>query len=405
MNEQLIAAEAATEAARAALAEAIAEAERIAERLTAGDETVTVTEAMEAPAAVKVAEAKLTAATRKLRQAEDGQPLPAAPALRVSAGVTEAGQVLAGAEKAAQTARAGLLKAEHNLLTAQGKLEAAEGRLAEAVAGDPAPAVHLAKVLSEAGILRSHVEVAARGDELPKRGTLPLLRVSPGGGRRVLLTHYGRFEDDGVPDGREIARVLSLDGWRNVPWNFDVAENEDGSILASTSIVDMEPRAVAAWAEAVDINGEDGHDMLDGMDEILSEARHALRGGHRDMKVYSRTNRAPLALSVAEDGLHTVTVGLAVSHYTNGSTPLSRGADGEAMAKLWRALVGATDWMLGVVVKVEPVKGVPSWAAEVPVRVESARDTVVHYAKVTAVFRVAEGRTVNLRMLGLANAA
>lgn len=403
MNEQLIAAEAATEAARAALAEAIAEAERIAERLTAGDETVTVTEAMEAPAAVKVAEAKLTAATRKLRQAEDGQPLPAVPALRVSAGVTEAGQVLAGAEKAAQTARAGLLKAEHNLLTAQGKMEAAEGRLAEAVAGDPAPAVHLAKVLSEAGILRSHVEVAARDDELPKRGTLPLLRVSPGGGRRVLLTHYGRFEDDGVPDGREIARVLSLDGWRKVPWSFDVAESGDGSILASTSIIDMEPRAVAAWAEGQDVNGEDGHDMLDGMDEILSEARHVLRGGHRDMKVYTHTNRAPLALSVAGDGLHTVTAGLAVSHYASGSTPLSRGADGEAMAKLWRALVGATDWMLGVVVKVSPAKGVPAWAADVPMRVESARDTVVHYAKVTAVFRVAEGRTV--KMLGLANAA
>lgn len=407
MNELKLA-EAAHEAAREALTAAVAEAERITERLNAGDETVTVAEAISAPAAVKVAEAKVKATARKLRQEEDEQPLPTAPALRTGDGVAEAGRAMAKAVKAAETARAGLAKAEHNLLTAQGKLDAAEGSLAEALAGDPSTAIHFANLLVNSGVTGCNVEVIGRGGLTAfSRGTLPVVHVAPNGAGSVSVCHLGRYANDALPDAEAISRALSLDGWAGGfgEWSeADEAPPED--CVMHTAVLELRPRGTLPWAGWEDAGSDErSADLLDGLDEILSEARHALRGGHRDMKVYTRTNRAPLALSVAEDGLHTVTVGLAVSHYTNGSTPLSRGADGEAMAKLWRALVGATDWMLGVVVKVEPVKGVPSWAAEVPMRVESARDTVVHYAKVTAVFRVAEGRTVNLGMLGLADAA
>lgn len=402
MNNELIAAETAWNAASEALAVAIAEADRIAERVAAGDETLTIAETMTAPAAVKVAEAKLTAAARRLRAAEDEQPLPAIPALHVEPSVAEAGQVLAKASKAAETARAGLLRAEHALLTAEGKLTAAEGKLEAAVSSDPGPAVHLAELLIASGAMACDVEVAPADADLPKRSSLPLLRVAPGGGRRVLLTHYGRFEDDGVPDGREIARVLSLDGWRNVPWSLDVAESADGSILASTSIIDLEPRAVAAWAQSEDVNGETGHDLLDGMDELASEVRWALRGDNHSVKVFTHSHRAPLSLDIADDGLYRVTVGVAVNNYTNGSLPLDRGAAyRKALGKFWQALIGATDWSLGVVANVEPVSGTPAWAGQVPINVPTAREQAIEYAELECRFRMAEGRDLKPNAFGL----
>ena len=401
MNDKLIAAEQAVAEAERELSEARsaqAEGER---QISAGEGSVSAEVIALAPIRVRVTEGKLEAAKRALRAAEDAQPLPTAPAVRVSPDVAAAGKVLDKAQRAAEAARSGLAKAEDALVAAQAKHEAAEATLAEAIASDPGPALHVAKVLVEAGAVQSNVEVAKVDAALPRRGTLPLLRVVPGGGRRVLVTYLARNAGDAPPDEATMTRALSVDGWRGGA-TWDETEGGDGSILAHAGELDLTPRATAAWAEWTDTNGEDGHDLLDGLGELFGEARHALRGDSRHLKVYTHSHRAPLAHSVDGDGLHRVTVGLGISHYTTGSTPLRRGADGEAMAKVWAALIGATDWMLGVVTKVEPVKGLPAWAADVPMRIDHAGDASVHYGEITTAFRVGEGRSVRLEMLGLA---
>lgn len=407
MNELKLA-EAAHKAAGEALTAAVAEAERITERLNAGDETVTVAETMEAPAAVRVAEAKLKATARKLRQVEDEQPLPTAPALRTGDGVAEAGQAMAKAVKAAETARAGLAKAEHNLLTAQGKLDAAEGRLAEAVAGDPSTAIHFANLLVNSGVTGCNVEVISRGGlAMFSRGALPVVHVAPNGAGSVSVCHLGRYANDALPDAEAISRALSLDGWAGGFGEWSEADEAPEDCVMHTAVLELRPRGTLPWAGWEDAGSDErGADMLDGMDEILSGARHALRGGHRDMKVYTRTNRAPLALSVAGDGLHVMKVGMVVSHYASGSTKLTPGTAVErAQAAFWAALVGQVDWELGVVVKVEKAKGVPSWAGSVPLDVKGSTDAFTQYAEITTAFRVAEGRQADPAMLGLADAA
>lgn len=397
MNK-LNSAEAAHEAARQALAEAVAEAERIAERLAAGDETVTVAEAMEAPAAVKVAEARLTAATNKLRAVEDGQPLPEAPAVRLTPEAAAAGDELIAATKAARAAESALTKATDQLARAEAKAVTAGERLAAGKAGDIRAAVHLANLLTSAGVAACHVEIATEGAEQPRRSTLPVLRLTPGRGRRVKLRHYGRFDGDGVPNAEGVALALSLDGWRGAPGAWDREDTEDG--VTHSTILDIEPRAIAAWAESEDVNGEPGTDLLDHAGEALHWAMAVLRGERRSMKTYTSTGRVPLALHVDEDGLHRVTVGLAVAICTTSTQTLHRGAEKDAMAEAWRSILGATDWNLGVATDVQPLTGTPSWAAEVPLDVRGARDTVVHYAEVSTAFRVAEGRTVRTEMFG-----
>lgn len=400
MSNELIAAENAVKDALEDLRNARRQADDLDDRVAAGEQ-VSAEDLAVQPARVRVAEARHAAAERHLRAIEDALPLPVKPAVLVDADLCNAVAEIPAAVTAVEKAEAGVARAQHALLTAEGKRNAAVERLQVQKGSDPGWAIHVADLLMSSGAVVSDIEVTASADA-PKRSRLPLLRILPEGPDLLRLEYWTKLATELPPAGDAIEQALRLDGWLHGPQTFDLVEDSD-DVQVWESSLQLVPRSVIGYAESEDHHGEQDERLTDALD--LSTYHAALRGGEK-ITVYSTEQHAPLAHQVTPTGLHVVTSGMVIVTYTKQAKALAKGSRANlALAEATAALVGAGDWTVGVVRAVRVLDGTPSWAGRIVAETPPAKDRTVRYVELETVFRMPEGRALREGALGLVDVA